>query len=183
MLDRVLILSLVSALSMPSAWADDEDSEHSAQLLGDAADTMGVMMGFDAQNGWTMAYRSKAGAKQQHLSLPFMKTSHAHYVVAVPEGRAPLIVVLASAERNTVDSRTEVLWLLDVSGKVSKRWTLGELLPAKQLALRDSISHSWWYEALPVLKNKVLTLQTINSSRVVLDLEKKSLKTWPALVP
>jgi hypothetical protein len=145
----VLAFTLV-AISFTAARADDETSEHTAQLVGAPADTLGVTMKFDAKAGWSMDYRAKPGATEQHVALPFLPADHAHYWVVVGPGRAPITIVMSS--RETVDRATPAIWVIAANGTVAKRWTMGDLFSDQQLAgLRRSVSHVRWLGDAPTL--------------------------------
>ena len=153
MLGRSLALTLAAAtaatVAAPGpARADDEGSEHTATLLGAAADTLGVSMQFDDRAGWSMDLRVRPGAPTRRIALPFLPADHAHYQVVVGPGRATITFVMAS--RAHVDLTTGAIWVVEpvaahVPGpllrialasliRVTHRWTLGDLLTADQLA-------------------------------------------------
>jgi hypothetical protein len=146
-LGLVAVLALAAA-GTPPAHADDEGSEHTASLVGAGDDTHGVVMHFDERTGWSLEHRARAGAATRRYLLPFLPADHAHYDVVVGPGRAPITFVLTSREEVTVD--TPAIWVWSPTrfsglGRVTSRWTLGDLFTADALArVPRSISHVWW---------------------------------------
>jgi hypothetical protein len=136
------------AAANPAA-ADDEGSEHTASLVGAAADTLGVVVHFDERGGWSMDYRARPGAPGRRIALPFLPADHAHYAIVVGPGRAPLTFVMTSREQVAIDTPAIWVWApADAGGKVTRTWTLGDLFTAEQLGkVSRSISHVWWQQA------------------------------------
>lgn len=167
-----LAIVAAAALSCPlSALADDEGSEHTAQLGGAEADTLGVQVRF-AEPGtspamWSMDFRARPGAPTQHLELPFLPTTHAHYQVMVAPGRRSVTFVLQSTETLSLDS--EVVWVVDRNGTLRATLRLEHFMDNEGLAtLERSISHVQWLRTPAAMTNKGIELRTVQR-RYVLD--------------
>lgn len=168
-----LAIIAVVALAPSAAAADSELSEHTAELIGDPADTIGVVMHFDAKGGWSMDYRDQPGAAARRVALPFLPADHSHYWVVVGQRRKQLVFIVASRPQLTV--KTAAIWVTDGAGKVAKEWPLGAMLSAKRVAgLSRSISHTQWLDGKPALKGRRIVLRSggqeisLDSKRLVL---------------
>jgi hypothetical protein len=146
---RSLGLALLAiALLARTAAADDEASEHTAHLVGDPKDTLGVTVAFADKTGWSMTVRAKPGADQRThaLALPL---HHAHYLVYVAPGRSAITFVEISAgisaTRRKLDPKDTLAWVWSPAGKLVRSWRYGQVLTAKQLANpQRSKSHLDW---------------------------------------
>lgn len=174
-----LLPALLAVLLPALAAADDEGSEHTAVLLGDPADTLGVRLTHDAKAGWAMDHRARPGAPERHVALPFLPADHAHYLVAVAPGRGTLTFVTTSRERLAHD--TPVIWIATADGKVVKSWRLGDVLTKPELGkLRRSISHTWWLgeRAQPSVTGATLALPLAHRT-IRIDAAARTLRSAP----
>ncbi|NVB78646.1 MAG: hypothetical protein HOV81_09655 [Kofleriaceae bacterium] len=162
----LLVLSLSSA-----AVADDERSEHTAVLVGDAGDTIGVVVKFDDKTGWTMAVRAKPGADEKTFELPMPK-EHGHYLAYVTPGRKAIAFVETTGGRTdkhlAASAKDTIAWVWSPDGKLVRTWTYGDVLTDKEIATpRRSISHFWWTEAHDVTA-KGLEIEVLATKRKVI---------------
>lgn len=131
-------LTLVALLAS-SAAADDEGTEHSMQLLGAPADTVGVVTSYDAKGGWSLTVR--AAPADPVTFKPALPNIHAHYIAYVTAGRASIVIVEVSAGRapSAKDTLASV-YLPD--GRLLRSWTFGAVVDATELAdSQSSTSH------------------------------------------
>ena len=132
-----------------SAAADDEGSEHTAQLVGASSDTLGVSAAFDEKTGWQMTVRAKPGADEKTIKLPQIPKHHAHYLVYVTPGRKQIAWVEISAgattKRTTLDAKDKLAWVYSPDGKLLRSFTYGQVLTKDEIAKHDrSVSHMMW---------------------------------------
>ncbi len=172
-----IALCFASLLLAPQAQADDEVSEHTAELFGAQDDTIGVYLNFDTQGGWGMSFRPKPGAKMVDVPLAFLPADHAHYAVVVGPHRRWLTFITQS--RSDIDAKTTALWTINAKGAVIKKWTFGELMTAAEIAgLKKSISHTWWLTSAPILVGQRIELRLSTHRVIVVPLTSK-LKRMP----
>ena len=172
-LTRTVLLAVALAAAPAVAAADDEGSEHTASLVGAAADTLGVTMHFAEKGGWSMDYRARPGAPLRRVPLPFLPADHAHYTVVVGPGRAPITFIMVSRAQVTVDTPAIWVWTPGklAGGTVTRTWKLGDLFTDAQLAKVDrSISHVWWQP----------TPARLDGARVVVDAGGRAFTVDPA---
>lgn len=137
------VLAFLAVLASPAA-ADDETSEHTMQLLGATADTVGVMANYDEANGWSLTVRAKPGADPVTFK-PALPTIHAHYIAYVTPGRGSIAIVEVSAGRAPTAKDT-IAWVYLPDGRLLRNWTFGAVVDAKELA--DSLSSTSHHSVL-----------------------------------
>jgi hypothetical protein len=162
---------LAIALLARTATADDEASEHTAHLVGDPQDTLGVTVAFDAKTGWSMTVRAKPGADQRTYALALPR-HHAHYLVYVAPGRRAIAFIETSAgitaARAKLDPKDTLAWVWSPDGKLVRSWRYGQVLTAKQLANpQRSKSHLDWNEGFQ-LTAAGLELPVADGSRIAI---------------
>lgn len=120
------------------AHADFEMSEHTVQLVGATADTLGVTIEHD--EAWSMTVRPTPGADPitSKLTLP---NEHAHYIAYVTPGRTSIALVALSTGRAPTAKDT-IGWVYLPDGTLLRSWTYGAVVDAKDLAHSSiSIAH------------------------------------------
>ena len=170
---RIVLLSLALVLvatAVPAA-ADDEASEHTAKLVGDTADTLGVAVKFDDQAGWSMTVRARPGAKERTVALAPLGTGHRHVTVYVAPKRARITIVETyiglDAKRLQLAASDPFAWTWSPDGKLLRTVTYGQAFSAAERAkFQRSISHLSWLEGMKVTKAG-LELAVAGSSRTI----------------
>lgn len=167
-------LVLLAVLLPSAALADDEGSEHTAQLVGDASDTLGVTVAFDAKLGWSMAVRPQPGAEVRSSQLAALPRHHAHYLVYVAPGRKAIAFVEQSAgvttERKAIAASDPVAWVFAADGKLLRSWTYGQVLTPAELAKAPrSISHQWWIASHTLGKAGLEIVVAHRGAKLLLD--------------
>jgi len=176
-------LALVFMMLLPAAaLADDEGSEHTAQLVGDSADTLGVTVTFDDAAGWSMSVRAKPGDALKTFQIAMPKR-HAHYVVYVTPKRSAIAFVEVSAGietgRDKVGAKDQIAWVWSpTDGKLVRSWTYGQLFtPAELGNLRRSVSHAAWHSGHAVTKAGLeLKVDGAKPRTIVLDAKATTLR-------
>ena len=136
---RFLACFAVAALATTAA-ADDEASEHTAQLMGADADTVGVSVAFAESDGWSMTVRPTPGANPITTKLALPKT-HGHYLAYVAPGRRAIAFVEVSAGR-APGAKDIAGWVYAPDGKLLRSWTFAAIVDGKELAdTHASVSH------------------------------------------
>lgn len=110
------------------------------QLVGAAADTVGVVTSYDATDGWSLTVRAKPGADPVTFK-PAVPNIHAHYIAYVTPGRGSIVIVEVSAGRapSAKDTLASV-YLPD--GRLLRNWTFGAVVDSNELAdSQSSTSH------------------------------------------
>jgi len=131
---------LAILLAAAPAAADDETSEHTAQLLGAETDTLGVQVDWTDATGWSMTVRPSPGADAITTKLALPK-SHAHYIAYVAPGRRAVAFVEVRAGR-APGAKDIVGWVYAPDGQLLRSWTFGAVARSKELAsTRVSTSH------------------------------------------
>lgn len=173
MLRTLVSLSVLAALTS-SAVADDEDSEQTAMLMGEASDTLGVTVTFDAKAGWSMRVRPAPGAEERSFALPALGKRHAHYIAYVAPGRSKITFVEVSHgmhDRNDIPgASTTLAWTYSPKGRLLYKTTYGQVFSAAQRkAFLQSVSHVLWSD-VPTLTAEGLAIKVADSERrVVVD--------------
>ncbi len=166
-----LCLASLFAFAPPAA-ADDESSEHTAQLFGNDADTLGVYMKFDTKTGWHMTFRPKPGAVPLEIPLAFLPADHAHYAVVVGPRRHWLTFITQS--RSDIDLKATAVWTMNAKGKVVETWPFGDFMNARELKnVRRSISHTHWLESVPIVGGNLIELRLATHRMIISPLTLK----------
>jgi hypothetical protein len=172
---RLLSFALTLALAAPFAHADDEASSQSARLVGEASDTLGVIVDFDRKaNVWSMTVREKPGATPKTTTLP-LPTEHAHFLVYVTPGRSSIVFVESlvgtTNARIKVDLKDKLAWVFTPQGKLVRTWTYGSVFKQKDIdAFQRSISHIDWLEKSEATKAGLI--MTLNGGKRTITLDK-----------
>jgi hypothetical protein len=163
---RFLAALLLLALA-PTAHADDEGSEQTAVLVGDNADTMGVIVHFNAIDGWTMEARAKPGATPVKTTLALPK-DHGHYLAYVAPGRTAIAFIALSIGHAPTD-KDMLGWAYAPDGKLLRSWTYGVLASSEldPTRTRRSVSHWDWAGDTWKQTSEGLTFEVRASKRVV----------------
>lgn len=153
----------------PSVQADDEGSEHTAELYGDDADTIGVYVKFDTKVGWGMTFRPRPGAATLDVPLAFLPADHAHYAVVVGPDRRWLTFITQS--RAELDAKTTAVWTMNAKGTIVKTWTFGDVMTESERAhLQRSVSHTSWLTAAPIVGGHRIELRLATHRMIVAPL-------------
>lgn len=154
-----LAVTLALVLQLTPALADDEASEHTAQLAGDPADTLGVIVNFAEKTGWSMTIRPRPGANEKTVKLP-IPAEHAHYLVYVAPKRAAVAIVEVSTgvttQRPKLAKSDGLAWVFAPDGSLRKRFSYGDVFTQAELDGADrSISHWNWMTGSTVTKRAI----------------------------
>lgn len=158
----------------PSAEADDEASEHTAVLVGAAADTMGISVYFTEAAGWSMDLRTAPGQPTRTVALPFLDAGHAHYAVAVGPGREAFGFVMVSRARG-VERDTVVAWVVAPDGTVLRSLAARQLHRGAALGLTGSVSHDDLTVGPVTLRGSRIELPLGRGREATLDLVRRAL--------
>lgn len=150
-----LALALL-ALAAPAA-ADDEGSEHTVQLVGADADTLGVTVAFDATAGWSMTVRPRPGAAPRTFKLAALGTGHGHFHVYVAPGRQRITFVETyiglDRARTQVTASDAFARTWSAGGTLLHTVTYGQVFSAAERAkFQRSVSHLRWLGSATVTK-------------------------------
>jgi hypothetical protein len=163
-------LSMIAALAVPAS-ADDEASEQTAELMGEAADTLGVTVAFDAKAGWSMRVRPAPGETEQTYTLAALGKQHAHYVVYVAPGRSKITFVEVShGMRDPKDiprASSTLAWTYSPKGRLLYKTSYGQVFSATERGkFLQSVSHVRWTE-MPHVTDQGLAIKVADSKRTV----------------
>lgn len=174
------LLTLLALAASTTAYADDEASEHTAQLMGSDKDMLGVTVNFDEKAGWTMDIRAKPGADLKTVKLAQLPAHHAHYVAYVSPDRTAVTFIETSMgvtkQRMAISAKDPIAWTFSPDGKLLRSWQYGAVLTKAELAKgQRSTSHVSWSSDIKV-DAKGLEL-TVESSGAKLRLDPAA-KKW-----
>lgn len=161
-------IALALAFVTGVAHADDELSEHTATVVGDAKDTIGVNVQFDDKAGWSMTVRAKPGAaeKTSALALP---TGHGHYNVFVTPGRRAIAFVETVVSDRAVDPKATLAWVYSPDGKLTRTWSYADVLSKKELSAGSpTTSHLWFWDDVKATAKGLELVVKSSGRRVVL---------------